>query len=122
MDKIELDGSAISFYELVVFNYYIKIFFFSPSEYGGKIILNDDDKVGIINRNKYGVFYTEKEKQIIKKNSVSAPVILKNKTHYVSIVDTDASFEIRKIEYKITKDNHIILENETMILPYKILF
>ncbi len=67
MDKIELDGSAISFYELVVFNYYIKIFFFSPSEYGGKIILNDDDKVGIINRNKYGVFYTEKEKQIIKK-------------------------------------------------------
>lgn len=69
------------------------------------------------------VFFIQRRKnRLSKKNSVSAPVILKNKTHYVSIVDTDASFEIRKIEYKITKDNHIILENETMILPYKILF
>lgn len=124
MDKITYDkDNPDACFELLVFNYYVSLFFFARSLYGGKIIMNEQDKISISKRCEHQLCYSLEEKQKILNTEIPRKIIYNTDgTISISMITTDASYEMLLSDYKITSNNEIHRVNNNFIVKYKILF
>ena len=122
MNKIKISDTAESYFELLVFNFYMQIFF-NGNEYGGRLLLSNLDKRDIANTRHDNLFYTPEERSLISDIVIPRNVIFeKTGATCITVYETDASFEVRKVQYKIDQNNNIKKIDEDPIIQYKLLY
>lgn len=124
MDKILYDrNDPNACMELLIFNYYVQLFFFEKDEYGGKIVLTDQEKLRLTKRHEYDIYYTETEKQKILNTGIPNKLMYSNDNSIrMTLMETDASFEVTLYTYKILPNNDIYRSGENNLISYKVLF
>ena len=122
-DKIIFEKTPNAYMEFLAFNYYVKLFFFEKDAYGGKLILTERCKINLVKRKDFGYQYTEEEQNKLLSTPIPTECsYLPDGSVVMSLIETNASFEILINKYKITPDNQIILENTEILTNYKFLF
>lgn len=122
MNKIKISDTAVSYFEFLIFNFYMQIFF-NGNEYGGRLLLSNIDKNDVANTRHDNLFYTQEEKVLIRNIIIPRNIVFeKDGSIYITVYETDASFEIRKVQYKINQNHNIKKIDENPMIGYKLLY
>lgn len=124
MDKILFDrNNPDACMELLIFNYYVPAFFSKTDEYGGEVILTDEEKLHLTKRHGDNLYYTESEKQKILNTDIPNKLMyLNDNSIRMTLMETDDSFEVTLYTYRILPNNDIYRSEENNLVSYKVLF
>lgn len=124
MDKIIFDrNDPNACFEFLIFNYYVSLFFFNASEYGGKVIMTEREKVSISRRSDFNLNYSLEEKGKILKTEIPRKVeYTSNGIICTTLMTTDASYEILLSNYEIKPNNEIYKVHDDVVVKLKVLF